>query len=209
MRILLRHLGHEFESENVGVEGAAAGQVADRNGHVQNAFGLDHVKLPCSDGMPSGGKFPYQLGENFTHDQHGTAAGAIFAEGVDNLRLKPSDRRRPKDQRHRECIHGTFSCRNRSMTRGGLWEARSITAWICAPMRGALSPSPSFSPSARKSGSAMVAANAARNAARRSTGMAGGARNGRPSASGANAASITSLSSLPATRSGANGTSGS
>jgi hypothetical protein len=29
------------------------------------------VKLPCSDGVPSGGKFPYQLGENFTRDQHG------------------------------------------------------------------------------------------------------------------------------------------
>src|SRR5262245_26228461 len=30
------------------------------------------------------------------------------------------------------------------MTRGGLWYARSITAWICAPVRGALSPSPIF-----------------------------------------------------------------
>src|SRR5262249_20615754 len=207
MRILLRHLGHEFESENVSVEGAAACKVADRNGHVQDAFGLDHVKLPCSDGVPSGGNFPYQLGENFTHDQHGTAAGAIFAKGIDNLRLKPSDRRQPKDRRHCECIHGTFGCRNRSMTRGGLWEARSITAWICAPVRRPVGPSPNVSPAARKSGSAMVAANAARNAARRSTGMPGGIRNGRPSASGANAACITSLSSSLATRSGANGTS--
>src|SRR6266436_3471864 len=50
MRILLRHLGHEFEPENVGVEGAAAGGVADRNGHVQNAFSLDHANLPRSHG---------------------------------------------------------------------------------------------------------------------------------------------------------------
>src|SRR5262249_30019973 len=49
MRILLRHLGHEFKPENVGIEGAAAGGVADRNGHVQNAFGLDHANLPRSD----------------------------------------------------------------------------------------------------------------------------------------------------------------
>jgi hypothetical protein len=40
--------------------------------------------------MPSGANFNRQLGENFTHDQHGTPAGAIFAEGIDNLRLKPS-----------------------------------------------------------------------------------------------------------------------
>src|SRR5215813_11996760 len=41
--------------------------------------------------MSLGGKIPhYQLEENFTHDQHGTPTGAIFAEGIDNLRLKPS-----------------------------------------------------------------------------------------------------------------------
>jgi hypothetical protein len=41
--------------------------------------------------MSLGGKiFHYQLGENFTHDQHETPTGAIFAEGIDNLRLKPS-----------------------------------------------------------------------------------------------------------------------
>src|SRR5262249_21545002 len=49
MGIFLRHLGHEFEPENVSVEGAAAGQVADRNRHVQDAFGLDHANLPRSD----------------------------------------------------------------------------------------------------------------------------------------------------------------
>src|SRR5499427_11157282 len=41
--------------------------------------------------MSLGGKIPhYQLEENFTHDQHGAPTGAIFAEGIDNLRLKPS-----------------------------------------------------------------------------------------------------------------------
>src|SRR6516225_10164723 len=34
--------------------------------------------------------FHYQLGENFTHDQHRTPTGAIFTDGIDNLRLKPS-----------------------------------------------------------------------------------------------------------------------
>src|SRR5262247_2063502 len=41
--------------------------------------------------MSLGGKIPhYQLEENFTHDQHGTPTGAIFADGIDNLRLQPS-----------------------------------------------------------------------------------------------------------------------
>src|SRR6266478_1424318 len=53
----------------------------------------------------------------------------------------------------------------------------------------------------------MVAANALRSATTRSAGTPGGTRNGRPSASGAKAACITSLSSSVATRSGANGTS--
>jgi hypothetical protein len=46
MRIFLRHLGHELEAENVGVEGATAGEIAHRNRHMQNAFGLDHTNPP-------------------------------------------------------------------------------------------------------------------------------------------------------------------
>src|SRR5262249_58180060 len=65
--------------------------VAHRNGHVQNAFGLDHANLPRSDDVCHRAEnFPSQLGENFTRDQHGTSAGAIFAEEIDNLGLKPS-----------------------------------------------------------------------------------------------------------------------
>src|SRR5689334_9518289 len=41
VRVALRRLGDEFEAEHVGVEGAAAAEVADRNGDVQYAFGLD------------------------------------------------------------------------------------------------------------------------------------------------------------------------
>src|SRR5690348_5494461 len=108
----------------------------------------------------------WQLGENFTYVQPNIPRAQYLAEPVDSLRLI-------QNQHRLRMLHGTFSCRNRSMTRGGLWYARSITPWIRAPARGALSPSPSFSPSARNSGSAMVAANASRNAARRSRGMPG------------------------------------
>src|SRR5215470_15490566 len=51
MRIFLRHLGHELEAENVGVEGAAAGEVTHWNRHMQNAFGLDNANLLYSDGI--------------------------------------------------------------------------------------------------------------------------------------------------------------
>src|SRR5215470_11090443 len=57
MRILLRHLGHEFEAENVGVEGATTSEVADRDRHMQNAFGLDHTNPPSQRWYrPSRGK---------------------------------------------------------------------------------------------------------------------------------------------------------
>src|SRR5262249_14456116 len=46
MRILLRHLGHEFKAESVGVEGATTSEVADRDRHMQNTFGLDHANPP-------------------------------------------------------------------------------------------------------------------------------------------------------------------
>src|SRR5262249_49092701 len=40
--VLLRHLADEFEPEYVGIERPAARGIADRNGEVQDAFGLDH-----------------------------------------------------------------------------------------------------------------------------------------------------------------------
>jgi len=45
MRIVLGRLGDEFEPEHVGVEGATACQVTDRDGDMQDAFGLDHGRL--------------------------------------------------------------------------------------------------------------------------------------------------------------------
>src|SRR5712691_11733737 len=42
MGIVLRRLRHEFEPENLGIEGAAAPEIADRNGHMQDALGPDH-----------------------------------------------------------------------------------------------------------------------------------------------------------------------
>src|SRR5262249_49708927 len=58
MRILLRHLGHEFEAENVGVEGATAGRVAHGYRHMQNASGLDHANPPSQRWYrPTRGKF--------------------------------------------------------------------------------------------------------------------------------------------------------
>src|SRR5262249_19891914 len=90
MRILFWRFGHELETENVGVEAAAASEVADRNRHVQDAFGLDHTHLQLRPGCAE--KFLLrQLGKDFTRDQH------VWRR-----------------------IHGTFSCRSRSMTRGGL-----------------------------------------------------------------------------------------
>src|SRR5262249_61400127 len=57
MRILFWRFGHEFETENVGVESAAASEVADRNRHVQDAFGLDHTHLQQRPAVPLPEKF--------------------------------------------------------------------------------------------------------------------------------------------------------
>src|SRR5262249_22868354 len=91
MRILLRHLGHEFEPENIGVEGAAAGRIADRNGHVQNAFGLDHANLPRSDDVCHRAEnFPSIAWRKFhARSTRGHRQARYFAEGISNLRLKP------------------------------------------------------------------------------------------------------------------------
>jgi hypothetical protein len=52
VRIFFWRLRHELEPENLGIEGPAAGEIAHRNGHVQNAFGLDHTHLlPSRDGI--------------------------------------------------------------------------------------------------------------------------------------------------------------
>src|SRR5215475_12765098 len=40
--VLLGDLADEFEPEDVGIESPAARGIADRNGEVQDAFGLDH-----------------------------------------------------------------------------------------------------------------------------------------------------------------------
>src|SRR5262249_52432802 len=45
MRILFWRFAHEFETENVGGEAAAACEDADRNRAEQDAFGLDHTPL--------------------------------------------------------------------------------------------------------------------------------------------------------------------
>src|SRR5262249_47927767 len=42
MGIFFLRLRHEFEPKNLGIESAAALEIADRNGHMQDAFGPDH-----------------------------------------------------------------------------------------------------------------------------------------------------------------------
>src|SRR5215831_8825998 len=68
-----------------------------------------------------------QLGENFTHVQPNIPRAQYLAEPADNLKLRTS--RSAAAERSNintlRMIHGTFSCRNRSMTRGGLWYAPS------------------------------------------------------------------------------------
>ena len=114
MRILLRHLGHELEAENVGVEGATTSEVAHRNRHMQNAFGLDHGKPSLTATVYAHTRkiFHRQLGENLTHVQANIPRAQYLAEPADNLRLIKKTLR---------MLHGMFSCRSRSMTRGELW----------------------------------------------------------------------------------------
>src|SRR5262245_56571480 len=57
MRILFWRFRHEFKAENVGVEAAAAGEVADRNRHAYDAFGLDHTHLQQRTGVALPKKF--------------------------------------------------------------------------------------------------------------------------------------------------------
>src|SRR5262249_50442066 len=87
--VLLGDLADEFEPEDVGIESRAARGIADRNGEVQDAFGLDHAGASAA-ATPSHGKVRRQLGENFTGDQHAKAEGAMPAAAVDNSQLKPS-----------------------------------------------------------------------------------------------------------------------
>src|SRR5262245_2498949 len=58
--VLLRHLADEFEPEDVGIEHPAARGIADRNGEVQDAFGLDHARTSAA-ATPSHGKLRRSL----------------------------------------------------------------------------------------------------------------------------------------------------
>src|SRR5262245_43844801 len=76
MRIFLRHLGHELEAENVGVEGAAAGEVTHWNRHMQNAFGLDHANPPLQRRYtPTRGKFSFDSLEKISRTFNPTYRG--------------------------------------------------------------------------------------------------------------------------------------
>src|SRR5215472_10695588 len=111
MRIFLRYLGHELEAENVSVEGAAAGEVAHRNRHVQNAFGLDHASPPLQRRhTPTRGTFSIDSLEKISRTFNPTYRKRNILPNRSTIEVdqKPTPLR---------MFHGTFSCRNRSMTR--------------------------------------------------------------------------------------------
>src|SRR5262245_15473857 len=58
--VLLRHLADKLEPEDVGIESPAARGIADRNGEMQDAFGLDHGGTFAA-ATPSQKKLPASL----------------------------------------------------------------------------------------------------------------------------------------------------
>src|SRR5262249_3026483 len=88
MRILLRHLRDELEPEDIGVEGPAAGGIADRNGEVQDAFGFDH--LGTFAGASGSRELPATLEKISPAIKQPARRVTMPAAAVDNSRLKPS-----------------------------------------------------------------------------------------------------------------------